>query len=66
MVDATVDAIYRSALECDRIYQAPSYEAEEPLEAGGLRGKTEWFDSLRRIEELERRHDAEIEDGWGH
>ena len=61
----------------DQVYQAPNYEAEQPLGAGLLWGKTEWFDSLQRIKEIQRRHDAEvvyghdtdqfaeIEDGWG-
>ncbi|GAB7017627.1 N-acyl homoserine lactonase family protein [Halostagnicola bangensis] len=61
----------------DQIYQSPNYEDEEPLGASLLWGKTEWFDSLRRIKSLERCHDAEIvyghdtdqfeeiQDGWG-
>ncbi len=61
----------------DQVYQAPNYEDEAPLGAGLLWGKTEWFETLRHIKEIERRHDAEvvyghdadqfeeIRDGWG-
>ncbi|QLK26020.1 N-acyl homoserine lactonase family protein [Natrinema zhouii] len=44
----------------DQVYMADNFEAEIPLGANLLWGKTEWFDSLRRIQELERRQDAEI------
>jgi N-acyl homoserine lactone hydrolase len=61
----------------DQVYQAPNFEEEVPLGAGLLWGKRPWFESLRRIEELQRRHDAEvvyghdpeqfetIREGWG-
>ena len=61
----------------DQVYQTPNFEEEIPLGAGLLWGKRPWFESLRRIEELQRRHDAEvvyghdpeqfeaIREGWG-
>ena len=44
----------------DQVYMTENIEHEIPLGAPLIWGKTEWFDSLRRIKELQRRHDAEI------
>jgi glyoxylase-like metal-dependent hydrolase (beta-lactamase superfamily II) len=44
----------------DEIYQDVNYEEEIPLGAGLLWSRRHWFESLRLIEELERRHDAEV------
>lgn len=44
----------------DEIYQAENYEDEVPLGAGLLWSHRHWFESLQRIKDLERRHDAEV------
>ncbi|WP_418281424.1 N-acyl homoserine lactonase family protein [Halorubrum sp. DTA98] len=44
----------------DQVYMAENYESEVPLGGSLLWGKTEWFESLRRLESIERRHDAEV------
>ena len=61
----------------DEVYQSANYEDEAPLGGPLTWAKRDWFDSLQRIKELQRRHDAEvvyghdpeqfaeIRDGWG-
>lgn len=44
----------------DEIYQAENYEEEMPLGAGLLWSQRHWFETLQRIKDLERRHDAEV------
>lgn len=44
----------------DQLYMAENYEDEIPLGGPLTWGKTEWRESLRRIQSLERRHDAEV------
>ncbi|WP_254545789.1 N-acyl homoserine lactonase family protein [Halomarina pelagica] len=44
----------------DELYQRENYEDEIPLGAGLLWSNTDWFESLQRIKDLERRHDAEV------
>ena len=61
----------------DQVYMDENYEAGTPLGGPLVWGKTEWAESMNRIRELERRHDAEvvfghdpeqfeaIQPGWG-
>ncbi|MFB6155455.1 MAG: N-acyl homoserine lactonase family protein [Haloferacaceae archaeon] len=44
----------------DQVYMGPNYEEDVPLGANLLWGKTEWYESLRRVRELERAHDAQV------
>jgi N-acyl homoserine lactone hydrolase len=44
----------------DEAYMRPNYDEEIPLGATLLWGKREWFESLRRLKERERRHDAVV------
>lgn len=44
----------------DEAYVRENYDEEIPLGAGLLHDKRRWFDSLRTLKELERRHDATV------
>lgn len=44
----------------DEAYMRVNYDEERPLGAGLLWGKREWFESLHRLKERERRHDAVV------
>jgi N-acyl homoserine lactone hydrolase len=44
----------------DEIYQAANYEDEIPLGAGLLWSHRHWFESLKFLKDLERRHDAQV------
>ncbi|MFC6753543.1 N-acyl homoserine lactonase family protein [Halorubrum tibetense] len=44
----------------DQAYMRANYEAEVPLGGPLLWGKTEWRESLRRLQSIERRHDAAV------
>jgi glyoxylase-like metal-dependent hydrolase (beta-lactamase superfamily II) len=44
----------------DELFVRRNYENEQPLGGGLLWSKREWFDSLRLLKELERRHDATV------
>lgn len=60
----------------DEVYRETNYVDEVPLGAGLLWSKPHWHDSLKKLQDLERRHDAqviyghdpaqfeEIKDGW--
>lgn len=44
----------------DEFYSRENYERRRPLGGGLLWSKREWFDSLRLIEELQRKHGARV------
>ncbi len=44
----------------DEVYLRPNYDDELPLGAGLLWSKRDWFDSLQRLKERERIHDASV------
>jgi N-acyl homoserine lactone hydrolase len=44
----------------DEIYQTENYDDEVPLGAGLLWSHRHWFDSLQKLKEIERKHDAEV------
>ncbi|MFB6169634.1 MAG: N-acyl homoserine lactonase family protein [Haloarculaceae archaeon] len=44
----------------DHVEIAANYDREIPPGPGLLWGRTEWYDSLHTVQELERRHDAEV------
>jgi glyoxylase-like metal-dependent hydrolase (beta-lactamase superfamily II) len=44
----------------DEAYMEPNYTDEIPMGGELLWGKREWYDSLRRVKEIERRENAEI------
>ncbi|MFC6837738.1 N-acyl homoserine lactonase family protein [Halomarina ordinaria] len=44
----------------DEVYQSENYDDEVPLGAGLLWSGQHWFESLQRIKDLERRHDAQV------
>ena len=44
----------------DELYVRANYDDEQPLGAGLLWSKRDWFDSLRLLKELQRRHDATV------
>ena len=44
----------------DQVYMDENYEEGTPLGGPLVWGKTEWTESMNRIRELERRHDAEV------
>ena len=44
----------------DEFYLRENFEERRPLGGGLLWSKREWFESLRLIEELQRRHDASV------
>jgi N-acyl homoserine lactone hydrolase len=44
----------------DQVYVRENYEHELPLGAGLLWSRPDWFDSLRLLKDLERRHDGTV------
>ena len=44
----------------DETYLRPNYDEDHPLGPGLLWSKRHWFDSLQRVKDLERRHDAQV------
>lgn len=44
----------------DEFYTRTNFEDEQPLGAGLLWSKRDWYDSLRKIQERQRRHDARV------
>ncbi|SFS86932.1 N-acyl homoserine lactonase family protein [Halostagnicola kamekurae] len=44
----------------DEVYMRENYDNEVPLGAGLLWSQRHWHDSLTRLKELERRHDADV------
>ncbi|MFB6165685.1 MAG: N-acyl homoserine lactonase family protein [Haloarculaceae archaeon] len=55
-VDGTGTVVFAG----DEIYQSENFESETPLGAGLLWSHQHWFESLQRLKELEREHDAEV------
>ncbi|WP_134669737.1 N-acyl homoserine lactonase family protein [Halorussus marinus] len=44
----------------DEVYQSENYEDEQPLGGPLTWAKRDWFESLQRIKDLQRTHDAEV------
>lgn len=44
----------------DQAYVAPNYEDERPMATSLLWNNRAWFESLKRLKDLERRHDADV------
>ena len=44
----------------DQVYRRENFEEQAPLGAGLLWNKQRWFDNLHLLQDLERRHDAEL------
>jgi N-acyl homoserine lactone hydrolase len=60
LLGAFIDRPDPLILTSDLAYVAANYEGERPLGAGLLWSKRDWYDSLRRVKELERTTDATV------